>query len=177
MSIRRRQNRPGFVHPNRGFSLVEVLVALLVLSIGLLGLAFLQGQGMKFNTDAYARTQATLLAYDIVDRMRANDQGAGAGSYDVPTSTSATAKIGAYNSCKSSNCYCDKADGSVSCDTAELADYDLGKWYEAQDQSLPVDPNNLSTIAQNGNEHTITMRWRDRNAPNGIRAQVLVVEL
>ncbi len=177
MSTRRHQSRPGLVHPSRGFSLIEVLVALLVLSIGLLGLAFLQGQGMKFNTNAYARTQATLLAYDIVDRMRANDQGAGAGNYNVPTSTSATAKIGDYDSCKSGNCYCDKADGSVSCDTAELADYDLGKWYETQDQMLPVDPNNLSTIAQNGNEHTITMRWRDRDAPSGIREQVLAVEL
>lgn len=45
-----------------GFSLVEVLVALLVLAIGLLGLAALQAQGLRFNHDAYVRTQATNLA-------------------------------------------------------------------------------------------------------------------
>ncbi len=55
-----------------GFSLLEVLIALLVLSIGLLGLAGLQTLGLKFNMQSYQRTQAALLAYDIVDRMRAN---------------------------------------------------------------------------------------------------------
>ena len=47
-----------------GFSIVEVLVALFVLSIGLLGLAALQAQGLRFNHDAYVRTQATNAAYD-----------------------------------------------------------------------------------------------------------------
>jgi prepilin-type N-terminal cleavage/methylation domain-containing protein len=55
-----------------GFSLVEVLVAMLVLAIGLLGLAALQTQGVRFNHDAYVRTNATSLAYDIVDKMRLN---------------------------------------------------------------------------------------------------------
>ncbi len=56
----------------RGFTLVEVLVALIVLAIGLLGLAQLQARGLKFNQDAYVRSQATTLAYEIIDRMRAN---------------------------------------------------------------------------------------------------------
>lgn len=56
----------------RGFSLVEVLVAMLILAIGLLGLAALQTQGVRFNHDAYVRTSATVLAYDIVDKMRLN---------------------------------------------------------------------------------------------------------
>src|SRR5690606_3260878 len=62
--------------PQHGFSLIEVLVALLVLSVGLLGLAMLQIEGLKHNTDAYYRTQATVLAYDIIDRMRANSDAA-----------------------------------------------------------------------------------------------------
>ena len=44
---------------SQGFSLMEVLVALLVLAIGLLGLAALQARGVKFNHDAYLRSQAT----------------------------------------------------------------------------------------------------------------------
>lgn len=55
-----------------GVSMIEALVAILILSFALLGLAFLQAQGMKSNTGAYARTQATILAYDILDRIRAN---------------------------------------------------------------------------------------------------------
>jgi len=62
-SHERRQN---------GFSLIEVLVAMLVLASGLLGLAALQTQGVRFNHDAYVRTNATNLATDIVDKMRLN---------------------------------------------------------------------------------------------------------
>lgn len=63
-------------HPSAGFSLIEVLVSLLVLSIGLLGLAGLQVSAVAFNHSAYMRTQATNLAYEISDRMRANRQAA-----------------------------------------------------------------------------------------------------
>ena len=56
----------------RGFTLVEALVALLALSIGLLGVAGLQLAGLKANLSASWRSQGTYLAYDIIDRMRAN---------------------------------------------------------------------------------------------------------
>ncbi len=55
-----------------GFSLVEVLVSLLILAIGLLGLAGVQTRGVTSNYSALQRSQATLYAYDIVERMRAN---------------------------------------------------------------------------------------------------------
>jgi type IV pilus assembly protein PilV len=67
-----------------GFSLIEVLVALVVLSVGLLGLAALQSTSMQFNASAYVRSQATILAYDIADRIRANRQSALAGDYTSP---------------------------------------------------------------------------------------------
>lgn len=56
----------------RGFTLLEVLIALLVLSIGLLGLAALQTVGLRSNQMATMRTQATWVAYEITDRIRAN---------------------------------------------------------------------------------------------------------
>lgn len=74
--------RLGF-RASAGFSLVEVLVALVVLSIGLLGLAGLQTRGVRDNHSAYLRTQATLNAKDLVDRMRANRTAALAGAYDL----------------------------------------------------------------------------------------------
>lgn len=55
-----------------GFTLVEVLVALIVLAIGLLGLANLQVVGLRNTHGAYLESQATLLAYDMMDRIRSN---------------------------------------------------------------------------------------------------------
>jgi type IV pilus assembly protein PilV len=57
---------------NAGFTLIEVLVSLILLSVGLLGLAALQANSLKNNQSAYNRSQATQLTYDIADRMRAN---------------------------------------------------------------------------------------------------------
>ncbi len=67
-----------------GFSLIEVLVALVVLSVGLLGLAALQSTATQFNASAYVRSQATILAYDMADRIRANRQAALSGAYTSP---------------------------------------------------------------------------------------------
>src|SRR5690606_18076869 len=55
-----------------GFSLIEVLVALLVLSVGLLGYALLQTTTVRFTQSANYRTQATNLTYQLIDQMRAN---------------------------------------------------------------------------------------------------------
>ena len=74
-------------HPRRcsqrqhGFSLLEVLIALLVLAIGLLGLATLQTVGLKFNQESYLRSQAVLIAYDIIDRIRSNPVAKSAETY------------------------------------------------------------------------------------------------
>ena len=61
----------GHGHSQAGSSLLEVLVAVVVLSIGLLGLAGLQMTSIKSSHSAYMRSQATLLAYDLADRARA----------------------------------------------------------------------------------------------------------
>jgi type IV pilus assembly protein PilV len=123
-----------------GFSLIEVLVAILVLAIGLLGLAALQARGLKFNHDSYARSQATFLAYDIIDLMRANAAGALAGNY-----------VGVANP---GNCDPSKPD-----DGRTLAARDLACWYASLGAVLPAGD---ATIAQNGNQIFITIRWQER---------------
>lgn len=55
-----------------GVSLLEVLISVVVLSVGLLGLAGLQAVSLKNNTSAYQRGLATMLAYDVIDRIRAD---------------------------------------------------------------------------------------------------------
>lgn len=75
----RRRPPSGFLR--RGFSLLEVLIAILIFSVGMLGLAALQGFSVKSNQSSNFRTQATALAYMIIDRMRANQQGVLNGEY------------------------------------------------------------------------------------------------
>lgn len=68
----------------RGASLIEVLVAIIVLSLGLLGLAGMQANALKGMQSAQARALAALQIQDIVDRMRANRARADDGAYDLP---------------------------------------------------------------------------------------------
>lgn len=56
----------------RGFTLLEAMIAALVLGVGMIGLAALQGVSLKMNQGAYLRLQAVNLAYEIVDSIRAN---------------------------------------------------------------------------------------------------------
>jgi type IV pilus assembly protein PilV len=65
----------------RGFSLIEVLITILIFAIGLLGLAALQAVSMRSNQSANFRTQATALAYMMIDRMRANGEAVLRGDY------------------------------------------------------------------------------------------------
>jgi len=57
---------------NKGFTLLEVMIAVFILAVGLLGLANLQVLSLKNNHSAQYRTSATVIAYDIIDRMRLN---------------------------------------------------------------------------------------------------------
>ncbi len=150
---------------NGGFTLIEIMVALLIFSIGLLGLAMLQATGLKFNTDSYARTQATILAYDLIDRMRANVAGVQAGNYCITSASpcTTTAKPGTAENC---------GDTTSGCDSSQrLAVYDLTQWYDLQGRFLApaATPSSLGstviTTTPGGkamNRYTITMRWKER---------------
>lgn len=70
----------------RGFSLVEVLVATVVLTVGMVGLAALLATGLRDHVTAHRYNQATLFAHDMLDRLRADRAEAMAGRHDtVPT--------------------------------------------------------------------------------------------
>jgi type IV pilus assembly protein PilV len=81
----------------RGVTLIEVLIAMVVLAIGLLGFSALQTVSMTSNRSALYRSFATMYAYDILDCMRANRSAARSGSYNIqfgdapPTSPSTVA--------------------------------------------------------------------------------------
>ena len=65
----------------RGSSLVEVLVTMIIIALGLLGQASLMAVSSKANNAAFLRSQATLLSYDILERMRLNRALAVAGNF------------------------------------------------------------------------------------------------
>lgn len=77
--------RPLHGRPSRqqGTTLIEALVAVVVLSIGLLGMAGLQANALKLNQTSMQRSQATILAYSILDQMRSDTAAAKAGDYDL----------------------------------------------------------------------------------------------
>jgi type IV pilus assembly protein PilV len=118
----------------RGATLVEVLVALLVLSIGLLGVAALQVSALQTNQGAHVRSQASVLAYDIADRMRANRAVALAGGYNVLYTV--TPSGGALN------------------------ELDLQNWKAALTNTLPTGQGEISLV---GNIALIRVRWTDKS--------------
>lgn len=105
-----------------GFLLIEVLIAMLVLSLGLLGLAGLQARGLRNNVSAYNRGQATQLAYDMAGRIRANVVEAKVSASSNPaTSAYETATAKAQGGCNS----------APGCTAAQLVQNDLYEWNQA----------------------------------------------
>lgn len=75
-----------------GITLIEVMVSVLVLSVGLLGYVSLQAQSIKSNKSAYYRSQANILAQDISERMRTNRFDVERGLYDIANEAVGTCK-------------------------------------------------------------------------------------
>lgn len=71
----------------RGVGLVEILVAVLILSIGLLGIGWVQTRALANNNSSMARSAAVIASYSILDAMRADRENAIDNAYDIPTSS------------------------------------------------------------------------------------------
>lgn len=142
--------QPAKMSRQTGFTLIEILVTVIVLAIGLLGLAGLQATSLSFNSTAYQRSQATNLAYDIADRMRANVMAARAGAYNVNFGFGAPAG-------------------------ANLAATDLRQWRQALMNALPGP--GTGSITQNGNVFTISIQWDDSRGQDAPRQFDMMTEL
>lgn len=135
----------------RGFTLLEVLVAIVVLSIGLLGLAGLMASSLKNSHSAYHRTQATWLAYDALDRMRANRQVAMAGGYNLA--------LGATPG------------GS------DLAADDLSEWDTALADTLPEGDGSITVQAVGQSRFVkIIVQWNDARGTGGKDDEQFIVD-
>lgn len=131
---------------NHGFTLLEILIAVVVLSIGLLGIAGLQAVGQQSNHSAYLRSQATALAYDMIDRMRANNAGVANGDYDAIDTTA--------------NTYTDPGCASSTCSSTQMAQYDMYDWQQELANQLPTGNGKVSG-AGSGTMYTVTVMWDD----------------
>jgi len=142
----------------RGFTLLEVLIAVVVLSIGLLGIASLQAFGQRNNHSAYLRSQATALAYDMIDRMRANNAGVTGNDYNAIDTTATT--------------YTDPGcAGGTICSPAQMAQYDMYDWQQKLKDPTSGLPSGNGTVvgAGAGSVFTVTVMWNDdRNAAPGL---------
>jgi type IV pilus assembly protein PilV len=116
-----------------GSTMIEVLVSMIIIAIGLLGFAGLLTQAMKSSQTAYLRSQATFLAYDIVERMRANRGAAINGNYSI---TYEGTPVG-----------------------GNLAGDDLVDWRASITQALPAGSGDVSAVL-NGSV-TIKIKWND----------------
>ena len=150
----------------RGFTLIEVMVSLVVLSVGLLGIGKLVLFSARANDSAYLRGQATAMAYEILDNMRANRATAIQHGYDS-TLTTVPASPG---SCIAS-----------SCSNTTLATYDLYQWKTRLAASLPSGEGAVVT-AGTPSTATITVQWDDAvaqstfaGAPVGVAQPMTVV--
>lgn len=120
-----------------GITLIEVLVAVVVLSIGLLGVAGLQASGMRVSSSSYYRAQAAQAAYDIADRMLASQGQARAGSYL-------------------------RTLGAADPTGTTMADQDMLDWL-AVVRRLPSGDGAIA-VDNTGLIFTITVQWDDRRA-------------
>jgi type IV pilus assembly protein PilV len=146
--LNRGRRRPGGAE--RGFTMIEALVALVVLAIGLLGIAALYLDSLRAGRTAIYRTQAVNIAADLADRIRANRQGV-------------LAYTSAFADTHVADANCD--DAAVGCTAAEMAETDLARWKDTLGQQLPGGQGEVQVtapaVAGDPGTYVITVRWTE----------------
>jgi type IV pilus assembly protein PilV len=141
-----RRARGSFASPNaqRGVGMIEVLVAVLILAIGLLGVAALQATALRNSQSAMERSQGVVHAYAVFDSMRANPAAARAGDYNVGMTCNAPG-------------------------VGTLAQSDLNSWITIMQRDLGSTA--CGSVACVADLCTVTVRWDDSRATGGVSNQ------
>lgn len=135
-----------------GFSMLEVLVTMIIVSFGLLGIAGIIANGLKANSSSYARSQASWFANDIIDSMRANR-------------TSAELATQPYNLLLTAS--------PPSASTIPTTD--LANWRAALANALPSGTGGVA-IDTTTKKVTVIVQWDDSRAAGGVNTQQFTVE-
>jgi len=129
-------------HPSAGFSLIEALVSLIVISVGMIGIASLYGQGLTAGRVALSRTVAVNLASAMAENIRTNR-----------LAQAAYAGAAANNNCDPTG------GGGVDCTPAQMAAHDLFLWNQDIQAQLPNGVGQIVFAAGAPPSYTITITW------------------
>lgn len=167
-------------HPTyvAGATLLEVMVAMVIMAVGLLGLAGLQMTGLTTNGNAEKRTQATIVANDMIERMRANPTGVGAGNY-------AAINYAAVDCNSAPAPYCQALGGTAgsNCNASQIASFDAFIGVCDARTRLPSGSMSIACTNNTGtaeactttNFRTITVNWTSREEDNAAANKSLSV--
>lgn len=152
-----------------GFTMIEILVAVLVLSVGILAAAMLQLKGMQYATESSLRTQAAYIAQEVVDRIRSDTSNPASTYEDLECYTVS----GAVE--------CRRAGTSISHSSTDINDLDILGWGDRITRSHPlgrvrVCHGTVSTITtgsfncdDSGDVWTVTIMWDEgRSGATGV---------
>src|SRR3546814_7827545 len=126
----------------RGAGLIEVMISVLVMGVGLLGIAAMQATALRNNQSALERTQATVQTYSILDAIRANAEAARAGAYTIGRTC------------------------AVPTGNATLAQRAWISWFTAMRESMGQTSGTCGTISQSGDNFSVPLDWDDSHATN-----------
>ena len=147
-----KQNRAP--RNQRGFSLVEVLIALVIMSVGMLGIAGLYVLSMQAGRTSMLRHNAVTLAGDVADRIRAN-----------PRAGAAYAGAGGDNGCVGADC-----------DEASMAAHDIFLWTQQADDTMPA--GQVEVLFDNAvtpPSYTINITWTEPGENMGYSIVIPVI--
>src|SRR5688500_9378108 len=140
----------------QGFCRVESLVALVVISVGMIGIAALYGQGIGASRTAFYRTVAVNLTADMADRIRVNRIAGDAYADDE-----------ADNGC----------DTGDECNPAEMAAHELFRWNAQVQEQLPGGESEILFAPGTPPTYTIRVQWDEPSAEEGFVEQELVIQI
>jgi len=148
----------------RGFSLVEVMVALAVLSVGLLGIAKMQTLALSSTSGASKRALAALQAASLAASMHADRPYWAAGGLPPPTLTITGATVNDATLGAPANCLSAASGGTAPCDNVTVAAYDLQRWASSLQSLLPNDSATItcSNVVNVPVTCTIQISWTER---------------
>ena len=134
-----------------GFTLLEVMIAMVIFSIGLLGLAGIQAVSLQSNNSAYMRTVAMQYSYNMADLIRS--------ATDTQGAVDATFSDGFDSSLGDEPTDCIVNDAATNCSLSDMADFDIYHWKRRLADKDSGLPSGRGTLSKNGDIYEIKIMW------------------
>ena len=153
-------------HKQKGFSLIEALVAFLILSVGMLGIASLQTMSLKSGHTAALRTVAVMKVDEILESMRSNPT-------EVLNYAAGPADMGTDNGCSETSV------AAANCTPAQMAQDELFRWKNSLIEALPNNAGTTATVVITPavapdilNLVVVSVNWNERDLETGNAANM-----